>query len=298
MKKGLDDKYIIFQSNNTPAVDLAGTAVVKAIKKTYPNHKIIVTTNFVEVWLHNPSVYRVYRLGQTPYFYQDFIKDKDTLIFAHDPTRDNQYINKEKHLTEVWCNMCGIKYNGELPSLHFTQRESEVAWRLTKTDKPLFFIQPFEMFGAVSPNGWSWPKDIPVSIINQISNEMSVEGYLPVIIKNQNQPPVSSAHVLQLNLRLTMAALQFSEKRLFIDSFLQVAAAAIDKPSVVTWLATHPNNNGYKIHNNIMANIKTNYKEEIDNYCHNLDFNQFILNKKIDTSEAYSKETIIQALLK
>lgn len=297
-KTSSKDKFLIFQSNNNPTVDLAGTAVIKAIQKAYPDRKIIVTTNFVEVWLHNPNVFRVYRLGQTPYFFNDFIENRDTIVFAHDPLKDSAYINKEKHLIEAWCEMCKAKYEGELPSLHFTQRESEVAWRLTKADQPLFFIQPFEMFGAVSSNGWSWPKDLPLPVVNQISNEMSTKGYLPIVIKNPNQPVVSSAHFLQLNLRLTMAALQFSEKRLFIDSFLQAAAAALNKPSVVTWFSTHPKNNGYQIHHNIIADLETNYKEEVDNYCPIVDFDQVALNKPLDTTFSYSAEKIISEILK
>ena len=292
------EKYIIFQSNNTPSIDIAGTAVVKAIHKQYPDRKIIVTTNFPEIWLHNPNVYRVYRLDQTPYFYSDFVENKDSLIFAHDPTKEKDYVNKEKHIIETWCDMCGVKYNGELPSLHFTQRESEVSERLTKSDRPLFFIQPFEMFGPTDTNGWCWPKNIPVLLVGEIVRKMTQAGYLPVLIKNQNQPSIMGATNLQLNLRQTLAALQFSQKNLFIDSFLQAASVAVGKSSIVTWLSTNPKNNGYELNDNLIMKVDENLKESIDSYNPVFDFDNRIINKPVDTDQAFSSEEILNALLK
>ena len=43
-------------------------------------------------------------------------------------------------------------------------------------------------------------------------------------------------------------------KRLFIDSSLQHAAAAFNLPSTVLWVGTHPEMFGYKLHNNINCN--------------------------------------------
>ncbi len=131
-KSPAKSEYIVLQSHNTPAVDLAGTAVAAAIHKAHPNKKLIVTTNFPEIWLHNPNVWRVYRLGQTPYFFEDFVEGRETQMFIHDPTKSSDYVNSKKHLIEVWCDICKVPYNSELPSLHFTQRESEVAMRMTE----------------------------------------------------------------------------------------------------------------------------------------------------------------------
>ncbi len=289
--------YIVLQSHNTPSVDLAGTAVVKALHKAHPDAKIIVTSNFPEIWLHNPDVWRVYRLGQTPYFFEDFVEGRDTKIFAHDPTKSSDYVTGVKHLIEAWCDMCEVPYSGELPSLHFTQRESEVAMRMTKSDRPLFFIQPYEMYGAVSQTGWSWPKDLPTDIASKIVNKMIVAGYQPVLIKNQNQPAIAGAGILQMSLRLALAALQYSTKRLFVDSFMQVAAAAIGKPSVVTWLSTHPQKTGYDIHTNILARIDTDLKNILDQYHPFFDVDNKMLNSNVDTSRAYDVDAIVKALL-
>jgi len=297
MKK---DQYIIFHSNSTPTYDIAGTAVVKCLKNNFPEKKIIVVTNFPEIWLHNPNVFRVYRLGQTPYFYEDYVNDKNSVIFAHNPTSESDYLNKKNHIIESWCQMCGVKWAGpdsdEKPSLYFTDREKEVSMRLTQTDKPIFLIQPYEMFGALSPAGWSWPKDMPIFVANQIVNKMSQKGYAPVIIKGKNQKPIGGAMNLEMNLRQTMATLFFTEKRLFVDSFMAATAAALELPSVVTFLATHPKQNGYPENKNMVMDIKTELKEEIDQYHPTLDVGNAILQKNIDTIPAYDIDKILEAL--
>jgi hypothetical protein len=48
-----------------------------------------------------------------------------------------------------------------------------------------------------------------------------------------------------------------SSKRLFIDSFAQHIAAAINKPSTVCWVGTSPVVFGYDVHKNIVANPET-----------------------------------------
>lgn len=291
------EKYLIFQVNSTPEVDLAGTAVVSALKKAHPERKIVVVTNFVEVWLHNPDVFRVYRIGQTPYFHEEFIANKDSLVFAQNPLLADSYIKKESHLIDAWCEMCGVERRGAKPHLHFTQRESEVAWRLTKTDKPIFLMQPYETFGVVGQNGLSWTKDLPASILNEVVHKISAAGFLPVMIKDDNQPHIHGCEVLKMNLRLTMAAVQFSEKRLFVDSFMQAVAAALELPSTVTWLAHHPKNRGYELHDNIVGNIDTDLKKIIDNHNHVLDHENQTLNKIVDLSKVYDADEIITSIL-
>ena len=51
--------------------------------------------------------------------------------------------------------------------------------------------------------------------------------------------------------KVLISLLLFSNKRLLIDSSLQHAAAALNLPSTVVWVATQHNIFGYDIHNNI-----------------------------------------------
>ena len=63
--------------------NVAATAVITAYKKAKPKRKIIVVSAWPEVWINNPHIARFYRIGNTPYFYQDVIKqNRDNIITA------------------------------------------------------------------------------------------------------------------------------------------------------------------------------------------------------------------------
>jgi len=290
--------YIVFHVNGTPDKDLIGTSVVNSLKQEFPEKKIVVVTNFPEIWLHNPDVFRVYRLGATQYFYEDYIENKDTKVFASDPYLTDDFIYKKKHVAEIWCEMIGIKYNNSLPKFYLTQREEEVAKRLTKTDKPIFLIQANEMFSPFKNLPTSWVKDIPIDVVQKISNKMKSAGYEVLQIRNSNQPGIVGATTVTLNLRLQLALILNTEKRLFIDSYMQHAATALNKPSVVTWMTSHPKSKGWNLHKNIHANINTELKEVVDSYSPIFDINGVIAGQQINTSEAYPVDEIINELEK
>jgi len=62
-----------------------------------------------------------------------------------------------------------------------------------------------------------------------------------------------------------------SQKRIFIDSSLQHAAAALNLPSTVVWVATQPKIFGYKTNNNITPKIE-HANGTVDSYLYDYDF--------------------------
>ena len=66
--------------------------------------------------------------------------------------------------------------------------------------------------------------------------------------------------------------LAVSDKRFLIDSSLQHAAAALNKPSTVFWIGTSPENFGYSMHDNIIANPPTDTTKLIDSYLFDYSF--------------------------
>jgi hypothetical protein len=71
---------IIFQINGGIGKCVAATAVCEAIKKKYPNDKLIVVSGYADVFLNNPHVDRAYNYGGMSYFYEEYIEDKDVKI--------------------------------------------------------------------------------------------------------------------------------------------------------------------------------------------------------------------------
>lgn len=123
-------RLIIFNSTGAPEKELVATAVVSNIKRKYPKDSIIVISNHLEVWLHNPDIFRVYKAGNTPYFFEDFIKGKDSKIFWQDPFNTNDGIYRKDALVKVWSDLCKVPCKETLPKMHFTFREFEATERM------------------------------------------------------------------------------------------------------------------------------------------------------------------------
>ena len=103
-----DKKYVVFQINGGLGKHIAATAVAQAIKNNYPDRELVVVCAWPELWSPLPFVHRVYPLGNSPYFYEEFIDGRDTIICANEPYFTTTHVNKTLPLVESWCNLYGI----------------------------------------------------------------------------------------------------------------------------------------------------------------------------------------------
>lgn len=229
---------------------IMATAVCAAIKKKYPYDKIIVLTAYPEVFTNNPNVSRAFNMNTLSYFYQDYIQDKQALLFANDPYLTTDFVHQEKHLIELWCNMFDIPYHNEMPEIYLTNREHRYFKNHYVSDKPIMVIQPNGGMGQLK---YSWARDLPELVVGKIVNHYKGK-YNIFHICRADQLQYADVIPVQNDFRSLCALLFLSEKRLLIDSFAQHAAAAMDLPSTVCWIANKPNVFGYKNHYNILPN--------------------------------------------
>ena len=89
----MNDKTIIFHVEGGIGKNIMATAVAAAIKKKHPDRDIITIGSWPAIWFNNPNVERFYQLGNTPYIFEDYIRDKDTLIMKQEPYHHHGYIN-------------------------------------------------------------------------------------------------------------------------------------------------------------------------------------------------------------
>jgi hypothetical protein len=233
---------------------IAFTAVAKAIKKQYPNSKIIVFTEAPSILKNNPNVYKA--LSNNKYnhlFYKQYIQDKEVKLFITEPFFENGVITEQYHLIEGWCKLIDVPYNGEQPEMFLSEAEEEYYQPYYQTDKPLFVIQTNG--GVLGPQevGYNWVRDLPENLVREIIEEYK-EYYSIVHIKRKDQIIYQDTFECYDNVRGVAILLSMSEKRLLMDSFAQHMAAALNKPSTVCWIGTNPICFGYKIHDNIIAN--------------------------------------------
>jgi hypothetical protein len=247
------EKYIILQIEGGIGKNVVATSVVRAISKHYPDRKIIILTAHTDIWFCNPRIYKVLEFGKTPYFYQDYVQGKDTVLMIQEPYRSEDYIYRRKHLSEIWCNLYNIEWDGEKPELYFTNLEFDLLSAIINKTKPIFLIQPFG--GApVQGHKYSWARDIPPQIAQQIVDEMSKE-YKVIQVKREDQISLNNCEYLSLNPRQLAMSILLSDKRLFIDSYMQHAASALNLSSTVLWVVNDPNILGYNLHTNIASNF-------------------------------------------
>jgi hypothetical protein len=69
----MEKKYSIFHIEGGLGKHVLATAVARCIKNNHPERELIVVCAYPEVYLNLDFVGRVYRLGNTPYFYDDYI---------------------------------------------------------------------------------------------------------------------------------------------------------------------------------------------------------------------------------
>lgn len=246
-------EYIVFQISGGIGKNVIATSVVRSMNIQYPHRKIVILTAHPDIWINNPRIHRVIHFGQTAYFYDDYIKDRDTLIFTHDPYGSHDAIYRKKHLSQVWCEMYNLEFTGETPEIYFTLLEKDHISSLINKTKPILLIQPFG--GAQTNNKYSWMRDIPPVLAQKIADEFK-NDYRIIQIKREDQLGLNGVEYLSNNPRTLALSLLFSDKRIFIDSYMQHAAAAMGLSSYVFWIGNSPVTFGYQIHKNITTQFQ------------------------------------------
>lgn len=290
-------KFCVLQINGGIGKVVSSTAVCRAIKKAHPDRNLIVLSGYPDVFMNNPNVYRAFGFGQASYFYSEYIDGKDTIVFAHDPYLDNEFIAGKKHLNQVWCDMFNLDYDGEKPEIFLTEREVEFNRSKFVSEKPIFLMQTN---GGANGQAikYSWARDIPSSLVNKVVEKFS-KDYHVVHIRREDQIAYPNTTPVTDNFRSIVTLISLSKKRLFMDSFAQHTAAAINLPSVVLWVANSPVQFGYDVHHNILANPHTTSSELKNSYLQKYDITgdpvQYPYRSEI---EIFDVDKVIEALEK
>ena len=253
-----DDKYIIFESTGGHGKQIQATAVIRAIKKQYPDRKIIWVTSWDGPAFYNPNIFRFFTFNQMQYF-RDYLND-DTIILKHDPYGETNHILKKEHLTESWCNLFKIPHDGHKPELYLNPRELEIAKDKIKPDGRQIMLLQTHGGSNQQYSKKSWYRDMPIEIAQKLVNYFS-KSYRILHIRTPNQPALQGTELLNLPFRELYAVFPLSTKRLFIDSFAQHTAAALNLQSTVCWIGNTDKVFGYPEHINIYpnANIINNF---------------------------------------
>ena len=247
---------IIFQIDGGLGKCIIATAVCKAIKAQYPDDELIVISGYPDVFLCNNNVDQNLAFHEMQYFWQRNVKGQELKLMLHNPYLEIDFVTARHHLIQTWCEMFGIKYNGEQPELFINSRERGFYSNQFQSQKPIMVVQTNG--GAQNqPNKYSWTRDIPLAIAQYIVNAFA-NDYQIFHIRREDQLALQNVTPVHANFRALAVLLMMSDKRLLIDSFSQHAAAALGLPSVVCLIDPMVAAQfGYDMHTNVIANPPT-----------------------------------------
>lgn len=265
------DKFLVWHVEGGLGKNIAATSLISSLKQKHPDRKIIIVASYPEIFLNFPEVERVYATGHTPYFYQDYIEDKDTLVFRHEGYFQPNHISKKQHLIESWCELFDLEYTNQLPVLllNMVQQRMTYSWQ---REKPVMVIQTNG--GPLNDNRiYNWTRDMPPLIASELVNYYSKDYHVIQICRNEREAiPGAEAIYQPLSNFELLTVLAVSQKRILIDSSLQHAAAGMKLPSTVLWVGTSPKVFGYDVHSNIQANPPKFQPKLISSYLFDYDF--------------------------
>jgi len=259
---------VIFSINGGIGKCIAATAVCSAIKKKYPNEDLIVVSGYPEVFIGNPNVKKTFAFGNLNYFYQDYIENKEVEVFLQDPYLTTDYIKESKHLIQLWCELFGLEYKGEMPEMFLTKREIEFFQKQVQVEKPIMMLQ--SNGGADANKKYSFARDLPSSVVTKVVNHFK-DKYVIFHVRRDDQIGYQDTIKVSGQLREILAISMLSQKRLLIDSFMQHSMAALNMPSSVCWITNNPKVLGYEMHDNILANPFTIQPELRGSYLSKFD---------------------------
>lgn len=292
------EKFIIFHIDGGIGKNIIATAVIRSIVHSYPDRKIIITTAYPEVFVNNPNVYRVYKFNHLPYFYEDYIENKNSIILRSEPYFSEDFFYERKHLAEIWCDLFKIECITTKPEIFITQREYTYVANSLKKDGPILLIHPFG--GAENQNySYSWSRDLPPNFAQELVNELKPHFSKVLQIGRENQPSLQNTIKVTDNLRNLFCYIGMSDKIIGIDSFVQHAAAAINKKATVGWISNSPKVFGYPIHQNITPNGLKSFRHKIDSYFQPDDWSgsRFYECPYDDLNLIFNKDIFIESIL-
>ena len=243
---------IILQINGGMGKSIFATAVCKAIKRQYPDSRLIVVTGYPDVFLNLNYVDMAFNHGQEAYFYEKYIQNQEVKVFANEPYLVSEHIMQQEHVIESWCRLCGVAYNGEKPEVYISEREMTYFSAKYESQKPIMVIQTNG--GAQQQEfKYSWARDIPAFVVVAVIQEFS-HRYNIYHIRRDDQMSYENTIPVHESYKGIATLIARSQKRLFMDSFCQHLAAALYLKSTVLWVGNSPKVFGYDIHDNILPN--------------------------------------------
>lgn len=254
-------EYVVFIVEGGIGKNVLATVPLKGIKAKYPDKKIVVVASWPDVFRFHPDVYRFYQMGNSPFVFDDYIKDGKGIVLKAEPYCNTDYVNppeKTKHITEIWCDMLGVPYPDSKTQPYMFFDKNELAWGeqfIRSKGKPVMLIQwQGGMNNPAGPVIGQNPRTLPPETVAQLAQKFG-NKYHVISVQNKEQPRVNGIDVTDMNVRSSWMLIPYASVIISIDSMVQHVAAAFNKTSIVCWAGTNPELLGYPVHINLRKRV-------------------------------------------
>jgi ADP-heptose:LPS heptosyltransferase len=243
--------------------NIMATAVIKNIKQKFPHMEINVLAGFPDIFMKNPNIKRIHNLGHPSYVYEDYVKDKKTLIMNVEPYQHYSYIHRERHFIECWCEMINIPCVDLQPQVTFNLAEQEMAKDyLKKFDRQMILFQhqggkvpehKTKKDKLISSAGM-YKRNLPEHVVQKVVDGLIDMGYMVGSVGHENQFLPRGAEQIKFPIRAIVALIPYVAGVISIDSFLVHGSACFkdQTPTLAIWGGTDPRVLGYHWHKNMM----------------------------------------------
>lgn len=267
---------IVLHINGGIGKSIIATMVIASYKKTYPESKIVIITGHPEVFFNNPNVYRVYQ-HNTPYLWKDYYGNNEWKVSADEPYFTESWIkDKPVHLSQIWCELLGVKCCTDTPELYFSGAEVEELQATINVDKPLLVVQST---GGSNASMRSWTRNPPTNELDEFLGTFIQSHYiLHLCLENTPVLKNVSQRITNMSIRQALCLIYYCENFVGIDSFgLHTRAANKNTRQGIFFfpLETNVKRLGYNHFTNLIPTKEINekIKEHSDYWGNILKFN-------------------------
>ena len=165
--------------------------------------------------------------------------------------------------------------------------------------RPVLLIQTNGGPMQEQPFDYSWARDIPRPIAERIVQAAKNDFHIMQVCRTDSQviQGVDEVFNQPLSNMELFSILKVTSKRVLIDSCLQHAAAALNLPSTVLWVATSPVQFGYMLHTNVVANKPKHEPKLPDSYLFDYQFHGMMHECPYATvEEIFDTKTVIESI--
>ena len=207
------------------------TPVLRSLRRRYPSVRIILYVekpSHREVYMHNPRIDRIRRLGVLAAFVHGLIPGR---VFRAPLGDVRPNVLYETHASRIMGEMIGLEIKDTAPELFLTDDERALGRRLVQNlPRPSIAVHPISTFEPKN-----WPHDRWEQLVAQRPEWSFVQ------IGGAGETPIRGAADMRgKSLRVTFSIIGACDALVGVDSGMVHAAAALRKPSVVLFGPSSP----------------------------------------------------------